>query len=311
MELEQFLCAELSITKEELSSFLLMAPNKYKIYSIPKRSSGRRTIAHPTSLLKACQRCALLHLELFFQVHSVAYAYKKGIGIKDNAKCHLKSKYLLKMDFQNFFHSITPILLFKITQKLEVDISQKDKDILEKLLFWRPSKRSGGKLILSIGAPSSPFISNCILYLFDEELSAICKKKGIKYTRYADDLTFSSNIKNILFDMPKLVKEQLLLHFNTSISINETKTIFSSKAHNRHVTGVTLSNNGTLSIGRKRKRYISSLIHKYSLGILATEDLNYLQGLLSFAFDIEPEFIKRMEKKYSEKILEQLRKGLT
>lgn len=311
MELEQFLCAELSISQEELNSFLSMAPNKYKVYSIPKRSSGKRTIAHPASLLKDYQRCALLHLEVFFQIHPVAYAYKKGIGIKDNAKYHLKSKYLLKMDFQNFFHSITPALLFNITKKLNIDLSKKDKYILEKLLFWRPSKRSGGKLILSIGAPSSPFISNCILYLFDEALNTLCKKKGVRYTRYADDLTFSTNVKNILFDIPSLVKEQLLLHFDTSISINETKTVFSSKAHNRHVTGITLSNNETLSIGRKRKRYISSLIHQYSLGILASEDVNYLQGLLSFAFDIEPEYIKRMEKKYSNKILEQLRKGLT
>src|SRR5690606_27674917 len=100
-------------------------------------------------------------------------------------------------------------LLLKILSDNGIEFSKVDAIVLTQLLFWRPSKISGGKLVLSIGAPSSPLISNFIMFKFDDELNAECKKRGVKYTRYADDLTFSTNVKNALFEIPTLVKEQL------------------------------------------------------------------------------------------------------
>lgn len=310
MQLEQFLCSKLLISIKDLDKFLRLAPNKYKVYTIPKRTSGKRVIAHPSKKLKIIQKTALKHLEEYYKIHQAAYAYKKGIGIKDNAKQHCHNKYLLKMDFYDFFHRITPNLFFRVSEAQGILINDKEKEQLTKLLFWCPSKKYNGKLILSIGAPSSPFISNTIMYLFDKEIYSLLKKQEITYTRYADDITFSTNQKNTLFDIPDLVKELLIKHFYNEISINEKKTIFSSVAHNRHVTGITLSNSGQISIGRKRKRYISSLIYKYSIKELDQQDFSYLQGLLNFAFDIEPIFIQRMEKKYSKELVNTLRKGM-
>ena len=99
-------------------------------------------------------------------------------------------------------------------------------------------------LVLSIGAPSSPLISNFIMYSFDEELVTICLNKKIMYTRYADDITFSTRIKNNLFELPEIISN-LLKEIRKGVEINSKKTIFTSKAHNRHVTGVTLTNSGT------------------------------------------------------------------
>lgn len=311
MQLAQFLCRELSVTSDELSRFLSAAPNKYKVYAIPKRTSGKRIIAHPAKQLKNYQRLTVKYLDPFFQIHHSAYAYRKGLGIKANAECHINSRYLLKMDFQDFFHSISDEFFFEMCTAMGVEFSENDKHTLTQVLFWRPSKNSGGKLILSIGAPSSPFISNCLMYLFDNKLHAECKQQGISYTRYADDLTFSTNLKGALFVLPDLVRSLLVTQLKGYISINEAKTVFTSKAHNRHVTGVTLANDKTLSIGRKRKRYISSLIHKFTLGQLPQEDAGYLQGLLSFANDIEPLFILRMEAKYSKTIVDKLREKRT
>jgi RNA-directed DNA polymerase len=299
MQLYQYLSAELSASKQEISKFAFSAPKKYKIYSIPKRTSGQRTIAHPSKKLKEFQRILITILENNLPVHDAAFAYKKNTSIKQNAKQHLNSKYLLKMDFQNFFHSITPDLFFSTIDKVHLDLTKEDKYLLTQLLFWCPSKQSGGKLILSIGAPSSPLISNFIMYFFDQALYEVCTKKGIAYTRYADDITFSTRTKHVLFSIPDLVKNLLLEHLDGFISINETKTVFSSKAHNRHITGITLTNDNSLSIGRKRKRYISSLIHQFSINQLSADDLSYLQGLIAFASDIEPNFKKRMIKKYS------------
>lgn len=306
MQLYQFLCSELSVSRQEVSQFALSAPKKYKVYTIPKRTSGKRTIAHPAKELKEYQRTLILFLELILPVHQAAYAYRKNISIKHNAEQHQKSRYMLKMDFQNFFYSINPELFFSILKKLNIDLIKEDYFLLTQLLFWSPSKRTGGKLILSVGAPSSPLISNVIMFFFDEQLSKTCKKEGITYTRYADDITFSTNIRNKLFDIPSLIKQLLVEHFDGRITINESKTVFSSMSHNRHVTGITITNEGQLSIGREKKRYISSLIHKFSLNLLPDEDICYLQGLFSFACHIEPSFKYRMIKKYTPDVVNKI-----
>lgn len=306
MQLYQFLSTELSLSKQEINKFVLSAPKMYKIYTIPKRTSGKRTIAHPAKKLKEYQRTLISLLEQLLPVHHVAFAYKKNMGIKQNAEQHQQSKYLLKMDFQNFFHSITPDLFFSILKKQKIDLIQEDRYILNQILFWSPSKRSVDNLILSIGAPSSPFISNVVMFFFDQDLYTECHKQSITYTRYADDISFSSNTKDTLFDIPHLVKKLLVKHFSGAITINESKTVFSSKSHNRHITGITLTNENKLSIGRQKKRYISSLIHQFSLGQLSTEDIHYLQGFLAFASYIEPDFKQRMIKKYSFKTINQI-----
>lgn len=306
MELYQFLCEELSASKQEVSRYAISAPKKYKVYKIPKRTSGQRTIAHPAKTLKRYQRVLTRCLEKILPVHKAAYAYRKNIGIKHNALQHQNSRYLLKMDFQDFFHSISPELFFSIIEEFNIDLTKDDRFLLKQLLFWCPSKKSDGKLILSIGAPSSPLISNFIMYIFDKILSDDCKKRGVTYTRYADDITFSTNKKNSLFEIPAVVKSLLLEQLDGAISIKESKTVFSSTAHNRHITGVTLTNDNKISIGRKRKRYLSSMIHKYSLGILPSEEISYLQGFLSFANDIEPDFKQKMIAKYSFETIDQL-----
>ena len=183
---------------------------------------------------------------------------------------------------------------------MQIKLTKTDKEILQQLLFWKPSKKDDSKkLILSVGAPSSPLISNFIMYKFDQATHAICAAKDVQYTRYADDIFFSTRRKNVLFEIPTLIVSLLKQLFGHNIAINEAKTAFSSKRHNRHVTGVTLTNDDQLSLGRKRKRVISSLVHKFTLNILDEEDIAHLKGLLSFARSIEPNFITRLEKKYT------------
>jgi len=309
MQLYQFLSKELSASKQEINDFARSAPKKYKVYTIPKRTSGKRVIAHPARKLKEYQRTVVKYLDPLLSIHSTAFAYRKNIGIKQNAEQHKKSRYLLKMDFQNFFHSITPKILFSTLKELNLGLTENEEKLLTKILFWSPSKGAKDTLILSIGAPSSPLISNAIMFFFDQAIYKVCIKQKITYTRYADDITFSTNSKNSLFDIPTLVKNLLFEYFNGAITINESKTTFSSMSHNRHVTGVTLTNKRGISIGRQRKRYISSLIHKFSLNQIPEEDIKYLQGLFAFACNIEPVFKQRMIKKYSTEIINQIITG--
>jgi len=279
--------------------------NHYKVFKIPKRSIGFRVIAQPTKNIKNYQRKIVEALEPFISIHSAATAYKKNQGIKENALIHKNSEFLLKLDLEDFFNSITPEIFFNALNEQNIQFSPSDKRALSEYLFWNISGREAEnkKLVLSVGAPSSPFISNFVMFSFDQIISNYCLAHSINYSRYADDLTFSTKNKNVLFNSIYEVKTALQQCFGNKLRINISKTVFSSKAHNRHVTGVTLANNNQLSVGRERKRYISALVHKASLNILPNEELPHLQGLISFTRHIEPSFINRLERRYGKEVV--------
>lgn len=300
-----------SFAVAEVQRFLLNAPLKYKHYSIPKRSGGRRLIAQPTPKLKSIQRSFLLLIN--FPMHSSAMAYRAGLSIKDNAVVHKNSRYLLGMDLRDFFNSITPDIFWAMCDKRSVlqEVGPLEKELISRLLFWSPSKNLSRKWILSVGAPSSPTISNFVMYDFDVKLSDYCKDNSISYTRYADDLSFSTNLKDTLFDVPEVVKSLLSEFFGNALLVNHKKTIFSSKAHNRHITGITINNNAELSLGRERKRYIKGLIFRYKNDQLSKEEYDHMRGLLAFALHIEPDFIIRLNSKYGDSIVNKIMKSVT
>lgn len=280
----------------------------YKVYKIPKRTIGYRIIAQPTSRVKAIQRDIIEILKQHAHIHDAATAYVDGKNILDNAKIHQNSVYLLKLDLVNFFNKITPELFFKALARQKLYISETNKNLLKQFCFWNRTKRKNGALVLSVGAPSSPFISNVVMSSFDEEISSFCLLNKIKYSRYADDLTFSTNERDVLGLAHQKVKSTLLHFFGSRIIINSNKIVYSSKAHNRHVTGVTLTNNNKLSLGRERKRYIASLVFKFKEGKLSSVDINHLRGLIGFAHNIEPTFIERLEKKYGKSTIQSIKK---
>lgn len=309
MSIIETLALQHSTSVGAVRRFSRFAPHHYKVYTIPKRSVGHRVIAHPSKELKLFQRALNGILSEVLPVHESAYAYRRNRGIRDNARLHLVNPYLLKMDFKNYFMSISPSLFWEIARDNSIEVLKEDRVVLERLLFWCPSKRLSGKLVLSVGAPTSPLVSNFIAYNFDSLITDYCQGRGILYTRYSDDLTFTSAVKGALFDMPNVVPEILKEAMGGYISVNEKKTVFSSKAHNRHVTGVTLTSDDKLSVGRDRKRYVSSLIHKFCIGKLPKEELSHAQGLLAFVESIEPDFHQRMEAKYSKDALSRFLKG--
>lgn len=300
MELVAQLAHILNISEQDTLRLILNAPYKYRVYTIPKRTHGRRVIAQPTKSVKKLQK-SFLHL-YDFPVHSKCMAYRNGISIKDNAEKHLENPYLLKLDLSDFFNSLTPKIFWNTWQKFQQVPDALEQRLIENIVFWN----NNSKLTLSVGAPSSPVISNFCLYFFDEKLENYCLKEDIVFTRYADDLTFSTKKNNVLFNLPNIVSKYLNDIFDGALTLNNNKTVFSSKAHNRHVTGITITNEGNASIGRERKRYIKHLLHKYKLNDLNYNDINHLRGLLAFAFYIEPNFATTLSKKYTHELLEKL-----
>lgn len=297
MNIIESISEDLLMPEKELLSFSSTAPRRYKKYTIAKRNSDeKRLIAHPSKEVKFLQRLLVTHMEDKLPIHDSANAYVKQKGIKSNALAHKDNQYLLKMDFKNFFLSITPDILIEQMLSWGIELDNRNIDFISGMLFWKLRRNS--PLRLSIGAPSSPFISNVIMYNFDYLIEKECKVMGITYTRYADDLAFSTNTRDVLFEITKLVKNTLKKLYGSKIRVNTNKTVFSSKKFNRHITGITLTNNNLLSVGRKKKRYISSLVHKYILKLLSDEETLQLKGLLAHVSNIEPLFIGRLSNKY-------------
>ena len=298
----------LSLSKEmQIPYFLLMrligtAPHRYKCYTIPKRSDPNkvRHIAQPAREIKSLQRWVTQEVLSNFPVHSVAHAYENNSSIRKNAEQHAKNRYLLKMDFKDFFSSIIPDDFLAIASK-KTEINEHDLYFLKQILFYK--NIDSNKLVLSIGAPSSPKISNIVMYDFDEKLTSYCRERNIVYTRYADDLAFSTEKENILINCEKFISELCDTMESPRLCINEQKTVHSSKKRMRRVTGLILTNDGNVSLGRDRKRLIKAVLHNYKCGKIQNKnELNKLRGWLAFAKDAEPCFWERLNNKYSKEI---------
>jgi retron-type reverse transcriptase len=230
-------------------------------------------------------------------IHPSASAYVAGKNIRNNTEIHADTPYLLKLDFKDFFPSIKGDDFILCMQTNEISLYDVDDlQRLVRILFWLPKKIK--QLQLSVGAPSSPYLSNAVMHSFDDEISQFCAQNGVIYSRYADDLAFSMRdkvLRGIVYD--KVCEVVKTLPF-PRLAINEKKTVFGSKAHRRMLTGLILANDGTVSLGRDRKRRIRAQIHRCIIGKMDDQERGRLRGILAFARDIEPEFVKRMEQKY-------------
>lgn len=296
-----FLCKRLGVNLEQLFFYSITCPRRYKHYQIDKRNGGKRKISQPAKNLKIVQR--ILLNEFFkpkMKIHSSATAYRTNRSISDNVRPHLDNGFLLKMDFTNFFPSIkaTDFQNYLIKNKV-IDKEMKEELKLVSNIFFMWFERN---LVLSIGAPSSPLISNALMYEFDTQVSNLAEERGVAYTRYSDDLSFSTNAKDVLFDFPDLIAGILNTIESPRITLNEDKTVFTSKKHNRHITGITISNDGKASLGRERKRELRSRVFSTSKVQLAPKELAKLKGHLAFAHSVEPEFVEKLYKKYPDQM---------
>jgi len=275
------------------------APFRYKHYQIAKRNGGLRDIYHPSAELKTIQYWVISNIIEKYPIHSSVYSYRKGINIKMHALCHSKSRYFYKLDFEDFFPSIK----FNDVKSFLSNVDE-DQDLINFLCLTLCRAPKGKKinpadLALSIGAPSSPALSNRILYNLDQSICELCKSLDVIYTRYADDLYFSTSKPHTLEQATPRVRDLIKQHTHPNLSINEQKTSSVSFKHQVQITGLKITPRGDISLGRNRKRKISSMIHHFKNGTLDIGETSTLKGLLAFASDAEPDFIKRLTTKYS------------
>lgn len=285
----------------------ISAPREYKVFYIKKKNGHeKREVAQPSKEIKEIQRAIVKTLLGSIPIHDCAKAYIKSSSIFDNALPHKNKKFLLKMDFRDFFPSITPSDLIYFLEKNGLVLGSFESTIITNYLFWR--RKGERKLSLCIGAPSSPLISNIIMYDIDCEISEFCNKEEISYTRYADDLTFSSDdmekLKAVYGFISNLVKKSE----HPKLVINKEKTKYIGKGRSKRVTGVVITHKGELGVGRHLRKKIRAMIYLYSKNRLKREDIPYLHGMLSHINNIEHDYYVILKGQYGSEMFNALYK---
>jgi len=176
--------------------YKIPTPNKYTTFTVPKKSGGERVISAPDPRLKLIQRrlgkfleqCQL-EIEAKLKVKPqcvLAHGFKVGFSIQTNAINHRGRRWVFNADLQDFFPSINFGRVYGFFMKNQHYLLNKKVATIISQIACHENK-------LPQGSPCSPIISNIISHLLDIRLNELATGNGCTYTRYADDLTFSTN----------------------------------------------------------------------------------------------------------------------
>jgi len=276
----------------------------YKRYVVPKKSGGQRLIAAPMERLKKVQTAILKTILYKISLHPAAHGFIPERSIVSNADPHTKAAVVVNMDLQDFFPTFTykrvKGLFVKLGFSEQIAITlalictepQEDRVEVDGQIFYVET----GERRLPQGAPSSPAISNIICKRLDYRIAGAAKKLGFKYTRYADDMTFSStdqsnaNLQKLLWQAKEIIKdEQLVLHPDKLRIMHQGKR--------QEVTGIVV--NDKPNVDRKTVRQFRALLHQIeTTGIegkawngVAEKGklLNTIQGFANYYKMVNPE----------------------
>lgn len=254
----------------------------YREFSIPKKTGGQRAIFEPLPTLKEIQKWILEEILKNIKVSPTAKAYINGLSIKDNARYHKKQKEILNLDMENFFGNITERHVYVMFKGL--GYNKQVSSILTKICCLNG--------VLPQGAPTSPMISNIIFRFADRRIFEFCKKNELRYTRYADDMTFSGG------EIPKgFISTIKRIIFENGFELNEKKTKLRLQHQRQEVTGIVV--NEKLQVRRDYRKLVRQQIYYIKrFGLIEQskkngfdEPIKYLRhllGKLNFILFIDP-----------------------
>ncbi len=279
---------EIGFNKQMLDNYITFADKYYNTHYIKKKKKGsKREIDAPSNELKSIQRWVMSNYFSSIPISNRANGFIKGRGIKRNAQFHINKSYILAIDIKNFFPSITQGMVYQSLKKHFDDDE----------LTYKLAKLCTYKRRLPQGAPTSPILSNIVFKDIDDEITNFCKVRLVAYSRYADDMVFSSNTKNVLVEIYFFVNRLLKEH---SFVINTSKTKYLSGKGRMSITGINI-NAGKLTVNQEIKRNLRSNLYNIIVKKDKSINLNSVLGYMSFIKDIEPDHYYKT-KEYIEKL---------
>jgi RNA-directed DNA polymerase len=249
----------------------------YRIIQIRKKAGGRRTISQPSRTLKAIQAWILRNILDRLHVSAACKGFERGQNIRDNALSHDRANAILCCDIENFFPSVTAKQVYYIFR--EIGYNKTASGLLTSLCTLR-----GG---LPQGAPSSPKLANLACIRLDARLLGYAGKRGMIYTRYADDITLSAAKAPAVCKAVHVVRRIIQ---SEGFSLNEAKTRIAGPSRRRVVTGLVLSEAG-VGIGREKCRTIRAMLHalcKMPPDKTSDTKVRQVGGWLAFVRSVDP-----------------------
>jgi RNA-directed DNA polymerase len=293
------------ISKSTIYKLSKFSSNQYITFTIPKKNGGLRQISAPSRKLKALQAWILVSILDKIQVSESCKGFEKKSTTKNNAEPHIGSNALLCIDIKNFFPSISSKYIYHIFRSIGYN-SQISS------IFTNICTYDG---VLPQGSPTSPKLANLVAWNLDLRIQGYVGKRGIIYTRYADDITFSSMSPNKLPEIYFFVNE-IIESENFKINKNKTRYLGTKKC--KKVTGLII-NEKSVGVGTKFYRMVRSLIN--SLTLKENSDnlvlYNKARGYIAYLKSIDKvrhnkikKYIKSRNDKYPTQFLGQLIENL-
>ena len=291
-------------------------PSKYTTFQIPKRNGGHRTITAPITGLKLLQRSLSdLLQDCVDEIHvaenrtpRISHGFVRDRSILTNARRHRNRRWVFNIDLQDFFPSINfgRVRGFLLRNR-HFQLDPRVGTVIAQIACHNNA--------LPQGSPCSPVISNLIAQILDMRLVQLASANGCTYTRYADDLTFSTNEKRFPSSiavpataigkqlhlwLPGMPLQKLIQR--AGFRINEKKTRLMYRSSRQDVTGLVV--NQKVSIRREYRHNTRAMVHRLVrtgafdvLGVIRKDNreilqnrpgtLNELRGRLGFISSIE------------------------
>ena len=273
----------LAVDEDLLVGMINRTNQFYREFEIPKRRGGFRSISVPSPTLLYVQRWIANEVLSNQEIHDAAHGFVTGRSVVSNASMHKDSRNILKMDIRNFFPSIKFKRVVKVFLSLGYPVS---------ISFFLASLCCN-KNALPQGAATSPILSNLIAGRLDKSLATYAHKRGLHYSRYADDLVFSGE----KVEKVDITRISFLIN-QYDFEVNEDKTQLLNENRKRIITGISISD-GKLKLPRKTRRDIQSQAHRlvkfgfseYSRHSGVYDPLIYerVLGRIGFWLQVDPE----------------------
>ena len=224
-------------------------PEQYWLeYRIKQANGKNRDISESCGKLRFYQKWLLQHVIAHMEIDDHATAYHKGATLKRNAAPHVgRDKWLVKLDIKHFFESCSAGMVYRLF--LSYGYPPAVAMICRQFTTYKGA--------LPMGAATSPAISNALLCNFDRAVAAFCAEREIAYTRYSDDMTFSSEKKVDVHELVAFVRNALEKVGN--LRLNYSKTVVVPPKGKRSVCGLTV--NEKVSVDRQYKRKVRQEVY--------------------------------------------------
>lgn len=267
------LAAHSGLPGRQLWSLAFAGHKAYTTFRLAKKSGGTRLIERPTYPLRTAQRWILRNILDRLQTTPHSFGFERGSKLRFHAERHAGAQAVLTLDIKNFFPSVS---IAQVTQVYRVaGYPSKAASILAHLCTCRGA--------LPQGAPSSPRLANLVCFRMDRRLSQFAVRRGLVYSRYADDMSFSAPSASALARSRPFISHIIR---DSGFRLNTGKTRLVGSQGRKTVTGLVLAQE-TVGIGRERLRELRARIQHAHM-LRGEPNVAAIQGWLDYVSDADP-----------------------